>query len=104
MSKPNTKPAQQSSSKYPPKTIAYMYPNEKFGEGALKSMPLTAEGYDVLQDMGIGYSLVLKPGVKRDGSPVLSKNGDQVFFLEKLPPLEKTQDTGRRPTRNNDDL
>lgn len=79
-------------------TISVMFENEKFGEGAFKSMPVDAKAFDALQEVQIGSSFVLKPGKRKDGTPVTSKEGSVMYFLEVLPPFEKGK-TGAKTTK-----
>ena len=77
-------------------TITRLFPNEKFGKGALKSATIDAEAFKTIQQsLEIGSSLVARK------SPKLDKNGGEYFFLEILPPM--TAGTQQRNRTQNDD-
>jgi hypothetical protein len=66
-------------------TVTAVFPNEKFGEGALLSAEIDAKAYDVLQQIEIGQKLLLKPSKKT------TKSGETYYFMEVLPRFEKTR-------------
>ncbi len=79
---------------YPNITVATMFPNEKFGKGALLSAEINGENFDAIQkQISIGNKLVLSPGKRKDGTPVTTKNGEQVYFLKVFVPKADTANT-----------
>lgn len=88
-------------------TVTAFWSNDKFGEGAYLSAEITAESLSAINENLVeGTKLVLRPGVRKDGTPVVAKNGGQTFFLEILPPLSRNKSGGKKNTprgRNTDD-
>lgn len=91
-------------------TISAFWENAAFGNGAFKSPPLNDKAKFAVEELlsylekGEQPALVLRPGIK-DGQPLLTANGDQTYFLEILPPIDRNRNNGPNPctSRTNED-
>lgn len=70
-------------------TITAMFPNDKFGSGALLSAEINSKGFAEVQNhLQVGSKLVLRK------SPKKTESGNDCYFLEILAPRDGGVRTG----------